>query len=138
MRTAQPTRRRIEEMQALELRAAITGALLTLAAILGVLLSVSGRLLNPVLATVHKLAALAAVVFAVILTRDMLQTGGAIPLFIAVIFITGLLFVLLFLTGALLSVDRTPGTFLRAVHASLPFLAVSATLLLASIGLRKV
>jgi hypothetical protein len=124
-------------MQAHEVRAAIAGVLLIVAAILGVTLSVSGRPLSLALATVHKLVAVAAVVFAVLLTRDILLTVDARVLLIALIAITGLLFVLVFLTGALLSADRPPSALLRFAHASLPFLAVSATFLLAYVGLRK-
>ena len=63
-------------MQAFEQRAVITGILLLLAAVSGVVTSSMGRPLNVPVSTAHKLLAIGAVVFAVLLVVDVQKAVG--------------------------------------------------------------
>ena len=121
----------------LETRTLITGSLLLLAAVSGVMVSALGRPLNIAVSTAHKLLALSSVVLAVILVRTMQKAGGIDTLAVVMIVVMGVLFLSLFISGAFLSFDKPVSILLRAVHAALPFFALFTTLVLAYLRLRK-
>jgi hypothetical protein len=80
---------------------------------------------------------MASVVFAILLVLD-LQRAGAIGTPVAILIgSTGLLFLSLFVTGALLSIDKLASAALRAVHTAIPFLAMACTGLLGCLRLRN-
>lgn len=124
-------------MNAFETRAAITAALILLTAVLGVVLTSTGRPINLFLSTIHKLVALASIVFAVLLVIDIYRSMGFAPVQPWLIVAAGLFFVGLLATGAILSSDKTATVALRAVHTVISFLAPASVLLLAYLRLRK-
>jgi hypothetical protein len=93
----------------------------------GIWLSNSGKPLNTIILTIHKLIALAAVVFLAITVYQINQTatlsGGAV---IAVV-VTGLLFLGTIITGGLLSIDQPMPAAVLKMHQIMPFLTVFST-----------
>ena len=93
----------------------------------GYWLTRSGKPYNGLLFNVHKLIALAAVVlFVAVLVR----TGRAAALGTGEVIagvVTGLLFVGLFVTGALVSVEKPMPAIVATVHHILPYLALVST-----------
>ena len=105
----------------------VTGLLLLFTLLSGVWLSHSGRPYNTVIFTIHKLIALGAVIFTVV-TVQQLHTGvDTRALTIGVIVITGLLFLSLFASGALLSIGKPDHIAILTIHRVAPLLAVIAT-----------
>jgi hypothetical protein len=96
--------------------------ILTLAA--GVWLSHSGRPLNTIIITIHKLIALAAVVVTAIQVYGLLKNTEIQTLLILLMTLTGLCVVALFATGALLSAVKPVSDKLLTIHKAAPFLAV--------------
>lgn len=97
----------------------IAGGLLLLALISGYLTHGLGRPLNTALFTVHKLSAVAAIVFAVlafVLARNTLACPSPTGILIA---ISLLLLVVLLVTGGFLSFERFADTWLATVHTLL-------------------
>ncbi len=121
-------------MQAFEVKAALTGGLLVLAALTGVVTTAMGRPLNVGVSTAHKLLSLAAIVLAVLLAVDLLG-GHGVPV-LALVLCTGAFFLGVLVTGAILSFETLASVPLRAVHTALPFLALSGAALLVYTRLR--
>ena len=93
----------------------------------GYWLTRSGKPYNGLLFNVHKLVALAAVVLFVVM---LVQVGraaalGAVEVVSGVV--TGLLFVGLFVTGALVSIEKPMPAVVATVHHVLPYLALAST-----------
>lgn len=93
----------------------------------GYWLTRSGKPYNGLLFNVHKLVALAAVVLFVVV---LVQAGraaalGAVEVVTAVV--AGLFFVGLFVTGALLSIEKPMPAIVATVHHVLPYLALAST-----------
>ncbi|HCS38771.1 MAG TPA: hypothetical protein DIW44_04200 [Anaerolineaceae bacterium] len=105
---------------------------LTLAA--GFWVSKTGKPYNTGTFTLHKLLALAAVVFVTIAITDVLKTTHAQPLVIVLVVLAGLSVIALFGTGALMSIQKTVSSIWLFVHRVAPFLlagsSISAILLL--------
>jgi len=97
---------------------------LTLAA--GVWLSHTGRPLNTLIFTLHKLIALGAVVVTGVHVYGMLKGTQVEALLIALIVLTGLCVVALFASGALLSAAGPVSRILLTIHNVAPFLFVLA------------
>jgi hypothetical protein len=107
-------------------RPVIAGLLLLFTLISGVWLSHSGKPLSMAIITLHKLIALATVI---VTGAYVYQLYGAVDIrtFVdqAVIAVTGLLFIALFISGALLSLGKPlPGAILR-IHQVAPLLALA-------------
>ena len=109
-------------------RFVIPGILFLLTLGFGFWLSHAGKPLNVVLFNVHKLIALAAVVLAVIQTRNVLKDGEVQFVLIALIALTGLTVVALFVTGALMSANKPAHDTLLTIHKIAPPLAVVAAI----------
>ena len=109
-------------------RFVIPGILFLLTLGFGFWLSHAGKPLNVVLFNVHKLIALAAVVLAVIQTRNVLKDGEVQFVLIALIALTGLTVVALFATGALMSVNKPAYSTLLTIHKIASPLAVVAAI----------
>ena len=105
-------------------RFVIPGILFLLTLGFGFWLSHAGKPLNVVLFNIHKLIALAAVVLAVIQTRNVLKDGEVQFVLIALIALTGLTVVALFATGALMSVNKPAYSTLLTIHKIASPLAV--------------
>ena len=98
--------------------------LLTLAS--GVWLSRSGKPLNTVIFTVHKLIALGAVVATAIQTYNILNNSETQAILILLVILIGLCAVALFVTGALMSANRPAYPTLLTIHQVAPLLAIIA------------
>jgi hypothetical protein len=95
---------------------------LTLAS--GVWLSHSGKPLNTIIFTIHKLIALAAVIIIAIQIYKEFQNTEIQFVLVALIVLTGLCALALFVTGALLGLGKPALAILLTIHQIAPFLAV--------------
>lgn len=107
-------------MGTIQLRVAGTGLFFLFIFLSGIWLSNSGKPLNTIILTIHKLIALAAVVFLFITIYRINQVTilGAIEL-IASVF-TGLFFLGAIVTGGLLSTDKPAPAAILRVHQITP------------------
>ena len=93
----------------------------------GFWLSHTGRPLNVIILTIHKLISLAAVVFLVITIYRIHQVTPLSPVDIAASAVTLLFFIVMIATGGLLSTTKTmPGIILKA-HQIMPYLVILST-----------
>lgn len=114
-------------MNTITSKALTIGGLLLLVIISGIILSKLGRPLNTPVFTIHKLSAVGAIVLLVININKLAKAGNIPALNIALIVITGVLFLGLFVSGAFLSFEKpAPQIFLR-VHQILPLLALASS-----------
>lgn len=107
----------------------MAGALLLITLISGLFTSRAGRPLNNALFTIHKLAALSSTILVlvrIIQFYNLDETKGWIKL--GAIVITGLLFLALFVTGALLSFERQWPALVLKLHQVAPPLSILATI----------
>lgn len=90
----------------------------------GFWLSRAGRPYNGALFTIHKLIALAAVVFLAVTIYRLGRTAGLGAWQLPAVIAAGLCFVALIVTGGLLSALEVPPPAIRVVHHILPYLAL--------------
>ncbi len=111
-------------------RLIVSGALFLLTLLSGVWLSHSGKPYSTLIFTIHKLIALGTVIFIGISAFNLYKALGAQAFVeLSVIVVTGLLFLALFVTGALLSIfDAPPGIVLK-VHQVVPLLSLATSFL---------
>ncbi len=114
-------------MKPIEPKLVATAVLFLLTLASGVWLTHAGRPLNTVLLTLHKLIALATVVVTAALIHQWRAVPGMGPLAIGGIAVTGLLYLSLFITGALLSLGKPMPGAVGVVHDVLPLLAAAST-----------
>jgi hypothetical protein len=107
---------------------AVVGLLFLFTLISGVWLSHSGKPLNGAIFTIHKLIALATVIVVTISVYNLYKGVDLLTYFGPVVTIaTGLLFLALFITGALLSLNiQLSGAALK-IHQVAPLLAALST-----------
>ncbi|RPI21511.1 MAG: hypothetical protein EHM70_25005 [Chloroflexota bacterium] len=107
-------------------RPVIAGLFLLFTLISGVWLSNSGKPLSVAIITIHKLIALATVIATAAYVYHLYRAVDIRTLVeMAVIAVTGLLFIVLFISGALLSLGKPlPGAILR-IHQVVPLLALA-------------
>lgn len=112
-------------MSTITTRLIIAGLLFLFTLLSGVWLSHSGKPLNPVIFTIHKLIALATVIIIAVSVYNLYKSLDLRTLIeLVVITATGLLFLALFVSGALLSRGNPlPAAILR-VHQMAPFVAL--------------
>lgn len=106
------------------LRVVVTGLCFAVVFLTGFWLSRSGRPLNVAVSTIHKLVALAAAVFLVLIIRQVNQVGSLSVNELAATVVTGLLFLSLAATGALLSGDKPTPAVVQKTHHIVPYLTV--------------
>jgi hypothetical protein len=97
----------------------------------GLWLSNSGKPLNTIILTIHKLISVAAVVYLGITIYRIHQVAPLSPVEIAATVVTFLFFVAMIATGGLLSAAKTMPAVVLRVHQIVPFLVIfssSATL----------
>lgn len=113
----------------------IAGILFTLTIANGVVLSAREKPYGRVLHTMHKLAALLAVVVSAVFAVPLLGTATGVT--IAMSITAACLFIVLFVTGVLMSVDKAPFERMRSLHltATVLLLVISAAAVL--LWLRK-
>ncbi len=84
--------------------------------IAGFWMSKQGKPYNAIIFNVHKLVALAVVVFLFFIFRDLLKQGEASSIAIVLLVILGLSIVALFVTGALMSGEKPLDKMLQLAH----------------------
>ena len=95
--------------------------------ILGYVLTRSGKPYSTALLTIHKLAALAALVLIVLAALQIYREAGLDNLAIAAVMITVILFVTTILTGGALSAAIQPLTIVAGIHKIFPYLTLIST-----------
>lgn len=108
------------------LKLAGTGVLFLLAIGTGAWLSSQGKPFNTAVLTIHKLVGLVSAVAAIIVVRGQFRTVDPSTAVIAMAVITGLLFVALFVTGALLTLDSPVSDIVATIHKVTPTLTLVA------------
>jgi hypothetical protein len=109
--------------------------LLTLAS--GVWLSNSGKPLNTVIFTIHKLIALGAVVATGLQVAKTLKNMDSQALIIALLILVGICIVVLFATGTLMSLGKLNYAILLNIHKVAPALAaISMVVLVYMLGMQ--
>jgi hypothetical protein len=110
-------------------RIVVIGLLFLFTFIFGIGLSNSGKPYHSMLFNLHKLIALGAVIVTAV-TIYHLRSDGEIKAFVwGAGVITGLLFLALFVSGALLSIGKPDHAVILAIHRVAPLLAVIFTAL---------
>jgi hypothetical protein len=103
----------------------------------GVLLAKSGKPYNPVLFNVHKLISLAAVVLGGIWVYNLYGSPHSGNLLITLIVVAALLYIVLFVTGGMLNVEKPFEDTLRVIHKYTPAVAVIFTVVIFYLLLKK-
>jgi len=93
----------------------------------GFWLSRSGKPHNGIIFNIHKLIALAAVALFVISLYRTNRVAGLSPVELLASVVTGLFLVGLFVTGALVSIDKPMPVIVLKLHHIMPYLAVPST-----------
>ena len=101
-----------------------TGFLFILTIGTGIWLSNSGKPLNTLIFTIHKLIALASAVFTAIFIINLLRNVKVETLLLALIVLSALFIIVLFVSGALLSTGKPASKIILTIHAVVPILAV--------------
>jgi hypothetical protein len=116
-------------MSAVMTRYTLLGTLIFLTLASGLWLSHAGRPLNGVIFTVHKLIGLATVVTVGVSGYHLHKTSGRLAAVeLTSILITAILFLALFVSGALLSREMALPPALLRIHQVAPLLALAATM----------
>jgi hypothetical protein len=98
--------------------------------IMGFVMSGMGRPLNSTVFTLHKLIALAFAVYTAINVIGLLKNAQINAVIWALIFVSGLLVITLFATGAILSFEKPAANFVHILHNISPvFLVISIGLM---------
>lgn len=115
------------KMNVLTSRIIGTGALFLFVFLSGFWLSNSGKPINTIILTIHKLIALGTLAFIGVMIHQVNQvTALSTTAWVAVV-ITGILFVVTIITGGLLSLEQ-PVSAVSIVHKVGPFLTVAGTI----------
>jgi len=94
----------------------LTGLLLVLGLLSGIWLGYAGKPYNGAIFTVHKLIALGTVIAAAV-TVYHVRTGGALrSLTVVAVVVTALLFLVMFVSGALLSIGKPAQAAMLLTH----------------------
>ncbi len=115
------------DMNALTSKIIGTGVLFLFVFLSGVWLSNSGRPINTIILTIHKLIALGTLIFIGVTIYQINQAAQLSTAAIAATVITGMFFVATIITGGLLSLDK-PVSAMSIVHKVGPFLTVASTI----------
>lgn len=97
---------------------------LVLAVISGIALSNSGRPLNNGIFTFHKLIAVGTIILLGLSIKNLFKVVDFHALYLIVIMVTGLLFLTLVVSGALLSFDNLAVRSILRIHQIAPLLAL--------------
>jgi hypothetical protein len=105
----------------------VTGVLFLLTIISGIWLHNTSMPLNTLIFTIHKLLALAAVIFTAIAIYNLCKNVEIKTIILILIIIAGLSLLALFISGALLSIGKPAGSVILTVHNIVTILAVFST-----------
>ncbi|NMB54435.1 MAG: hypothetical protein GYA15_07000 [Leptolinea sp.] len=107
----------------------ITGILLVGMILSGLWLSRTGKPLNTVLLTIHKLVSLATLIFLIVTILQIHRVTPLSPFELGISLLAGLLFLALIATGGLLSTGNPIPPLVHQIHRYLPYvLLLSAAL----------
>jgi hypothetical protein len=109
------------------LKLALTLGLFALSILFGFWLSHSGKPLNPLLLTVHKLISLSAVILAILTVMPWQRSANLHALTLTLLVAIGLFILTLFITGALLSLGKPLPGIVLTVHQLATVLLVLST-----------
>ncbi|MEW5815012.1 MAG: hypothetical protein AB1798_06410 [Spirochaetota bacterium] len=123
-------------MNVLGIRIAVTGMLLVLTVISGIIVSALGRPLNTIAFSIHKLMALSSAVLTVMVVWTLLKNVRIGAPVAGLIVIIGLFLLSLFVSGAFLSLEKPVNVVLLAIHKVAPIPMVVSSVLLAYLQLR--
>lgn len=115
------------EISTISLRIVVIGLLFLFTIVTGVWLSNSGKPLNTIIFTIHKLIALATVIFTAIVIHNLLNKVGIENGILILFMVTGLFVLTLFISGALLSFGKPVNNILLTIHKVIPILTVIFT-----------
>jgi hypothetical protein len=115
------------EMSPTQLRVAGAGLFFLFIFLSGIWLSNSGKPPNAIILTVHKLIALAALVFLVMTIYQVNQAATLSAIGLIAGIVTGLLFLGAIITGGLLSTGKPMPAAVLRMHQITPFLSVLST-----------
>jgi len=99
----------------------------------GIWLSKAGKPYNQLIFTAHKLIALATVAMAAVALFSLFKNSGNKGLVLIAAVILGALFIALFATGAMLSLDKPENKVIPMIHKISPYLTFVFTIALACI-----
>ncbi len=108
-------------------RILITAVLFIIIFVFGYVLTHLGKPYNTIILTIHKLVALGAVVYLGIIAYQLHKSAPFTAIQIALLVLTGVFLIGLFVTGALLSVDKSMPTFVKLIHHIAPYLMLAST-----------
>ncbi len=111
----------------MEKKFVLVGVFLVFIIVSGLWLSRSGRPLNVLILTVHKLIAVAGVAWLAITLYRLNQTAPLSPVEIGVSGVTILLFAVLIVTGGLLSTGKIWPGIVLTIHQVVPTLVILST-----------
>jgi hypothetical protein len=101
-----------------------SGIIFLLTLVSGVWLSLSGRPYNGLLFNIHKLIALGAVIATAIQISNTLKNTEFQVVLIMLVIVTGLCVVALFVTGAMMSLEKLNHNVMLTIHRIAPILAI--------------
>jgi hypothetical protein len=102
------------------------GLLFIFTIVTGIWLSNSGKPLNTLIFNIHKLITLASVIFLTIVIRNLLKNVEINHVILALIIVTGLFVLTLFISGALLSLGKPVNNIILTIHSVTPIPTVIA------------
>ena len=108
-------------------RVVVAGLFFVFIFISGFWLSRSGKPYGSLALNIHKLIALAAVVFLFVTTRQLNQATKLNATELTISVVTGLLFLGAIISGGLVSIDKPMPAVVPVLHRLLPYLVVLAT-----------
>jgi NADH:ubiquinone oxidoreductase subunit 6 (subunit J) len=109
-------------MKNLEIRIGIICLSFVLIIISGIWLSRNGKPYHTAAFTVHKLSALLMVIFAIVLILDLNKNRGVTNLEWILFIFSGILFLISFITGALMSFEKPVKSIITTTHKIMPYL----------------
>jgi hypothetical protein len=110
-------------------RLIVSGLLLVFTLVSGVWLSNSGKPINSLILTIHKLIALGMVIFISMTVNQIFRGSGADLVQVILIVVSAVLFLALFTSGAFLSMGKPAGGIVLTIHRVAP-IVVSASIAL--------
>ena len=116
-------------MKIIKIRIIATGILILFTIISGIWLSKLGRPLNVVIFAIHKIIALLTTILTVIIIYQLQKNIKLSNVELILIAVTGLIFLIALISGALLSFEKPVNLILLTIHKLTPFLIVVSTAL---------